>query len=419
MGCVLSVALCGAAEAGEIANSSAATLDLAALQPLVPLDSTAVLSSAEIAALGKQDKLDIMPASASADPIRPEPTNSPAANFINGIEYNLQHIDVSQYGDYSIETFWDQAKSVKWDILALYGGITVFGINNWDWGSSGYHFQNEGWFGTDTKYGGMDKLGHAYTGYVVSQYFTQRIAHSVDDPTNAAITGALLGMGFQTYIEFFDGFAGEHGFSYEDLIADGVGATFSFLRNTVPGLADKVDYRLEYWGASEYHEWGPATDYDGQRYFWPSSSRASTSSRIRRCASSSCRRATTPKAIRTRPARPGRRSDAQSLCGDRPEPERTPGRGAGSCRHPAGPCREHAFTYWQPPYTYVVVLLPQLRPAATAFSAVPRLCYRLKATQGVSPMLRISVSTARQGQDARRAAAHAMERAQVAALRRQ
>ena len=64
-----------------------------------------------------------------------------------------------------------------------------FGIQNWDWGSSGFTFQSEGWFGTDTKYGGMDKLGHAYTGYVVSQYFTQRIAHSVDDPANAAITG--------------------------------------------------------------------------------------------------------------------------------------------------------------------------------------------------------------------------------------
>ena len=266
MGCALSVALCSAAEAGQIADSSAATLDLATLQPLIPLDNTAVLSSAEIKAFGKQDRIDILPASASADPIRPTPTNSPAANFFNGVEYNLQNIDVSKYGDYSFQTFWDQASSVKWDILALYGGITVFGINNWDWGSSGYHFQSEGWFGTDTKYGGMDKFGHVYTGYLVSQYFTQRIAHSVDDPTNAAITGAILGMGFQTYIEFFDGFAGEHGFSYEDFIADGVGATFSFLRNTVPGLADKVDYRLEYFASSEYHPWNPATDYDGQRY---------------------------------------------------------------------------------------------------------------------------------------------------------
>ena len=75
--------------------------------------------------------------------------------------------------------------SAKASVTPVSGGITVFGINNWDWGTSGYNFQSEGWFGTDTKYGGMDKLGHAYTGYVVSQYFSQRIAHSVDDPTNA------------------------------------------------------------------------------------------------------------------------------------------------------------------------------------------------------------------------------------------
>ena len=275
--CVFSVALCGAADAGEvIVSKTNAVLNFATLPSLVKLSDIpprvkipdeAVLTSAEINEIGKTDIFKIAPVNDIAEgPIRPEPTNSPAANFFNSLDYNLQRIDVSQYGDYSASVFWDQAYSVKWDILALYGGVTLFGINNWDWGTSGYHFENEGWFGTDTKYGGMDKLGHAYTGYVISQYFSQRIAHTVDDPTNAAITGAILGMGFQTYIEFFDGFAGQHGFSYEDLIADGVGAAFSFLRDTVPGLREKVDFRLEYWGASEYHDWGPATDYDGQRY---------------------------------------------------------------------------------------------------------------------------------------------------------
>ena len=265
-GCLLAVAFSSAAVAGEVVSSSAAALNLAALQPALPISGEALLTADEITALGKQDRLTIIPAGYAADPLRPEPTNSPAANFINSLDYNLKHIDVSQYGDYSFNTFWGQASSVKWDILALYGGVTLFGINNWDWGTHAYNFQSEGWFGTDTKYGGMDKLGHAYTGYVVSQYFTQRIAHEIDDPKNAAITGALIGMGFQTYIEFFDGFAGMHGFSYEDLIADGIGAGFSFLRNTVPGLSDKLDFRMEYWGASDYHDWDPATDYDGQKY---------------------------------------------------------------------------------------------------------------------------------------------------------
>jgi hypothetical protein len=275
---VLSVALCGAVEAGEVTIAkTAAVMHLASIPPVMQLtdlppsaklSDDAVLTTTEINAIAKTDKLTVLPAAdlMPDGPLRPELTDRPVENFVNGLDYNLQRIDVSAYGDYSFDVFWDQAMSVKWDILALYGGVTLFGINNWDWGTSGYHVESEGWFGTDTKYGGMDKLGHAYTGYVISQYFSQRIAHTVDDATNAAITGAILGMGFQTYIEIFDGFAGQHGFSYEDMIANGVGASFSFLRDTVPGLREKVDFRLEYWGASEYHEWNPATDYDGQRY---------------------------------------------------------------------------------------------------------------------------------------------------------
>lgn len=350
---LLSVAQCGAAESGEVTVSGAAVMNLATLQPYVPLSSEAVLNSNQIVALGKQDSIDILPASAAADPIRPEPTNSPVANFINGVEYNLRPIDVSQYGDYSFDVFWEQSKSVKWDILALYGGITVFGIRNWDWGTSGYHFESEGWFGTDTKYGGMDKLGHAYTGYLVSQYFTQRIAHSVDDPKNAAITGSLLGMGFQTYIEVFDGLAGEHGFSYEDMIANGVGASFSFLRNTVPGLADKLDYRLEYWASSDYHEWNPATDYDGQRYLLALklSGFENLEDTPLRFAELQAGYFTEGYTDQTRKAGvdPSRNPylaiglNLNELLGQAPDVADTlPGLAATT-----------AFTYWQPPYTYV------------------------------------------------------------------
>jgi hypothetical protein len=272
------MALGGAVEAGEVTIAkTAAVMHLAPVPPIIQLTDLppaiqlfddAVLTISEINAIAKVDQRVVMPASFNMTdgPVRPERTDRPVVNFVNSLDYNLQRIDVSAYGDYSVDVFWDQAKSVKWDILALYGGVTLFGINNWDWGTSGYHIENEGWFGTDTKYGGMDKIGHAYAGYVISQYFSQRIAHTVDDPANAAITGAILGMGFQTYIEFFDGFAGQHGFSYEDMIANGLGASFSFLQDTVPGLRDKLDFRLEYWGASDYHDWGPVTDYDGQRY---------------------------------------------------------------------------------------------------------------------------------------------------------
>lgn len=212
----------------------------------------AIVTRGELRDLGTRETIRIEPASAVAD-------------FADAVHYNLEKVDVSTFSNYSASTFFSQSRAIIWDIAAIYGGVTYFGLNNWEWGSSGFKFESEGWFGEDTKYGGMDKLGHAYTGYILTEYFSQRIAHEVDDPNGAIITGAILGMGVQTYIEIFDGFSGGHGFSYEDLIADGIGVGFSILRNTVPEFGEKVDFRLEYM-QSDYSDFAPVTDYAGQKY---------------------------------------------------------------------------------------------------------------------------------------------------------
>jgi hypothetical protein len=246
-----SVALSCAARAEVALLEPIEGFDLASLDTFVPLDEEAVLSLEEVQSLSKQDRLRIEPASA-------------ASNFIDALKYNLERPDVSQFDAWNAAVFWDQSMSIKWDILAVYGLTTAFGLSNWEWGSSGFHFENEGWFGEDTKYGGMDKLGHAYTGYLLTEYFSQRIAHTTD-ANGAIVTGSLLSMGVMTYIEFFDGFSGGHGFSYEDLIADGLGVGFSFLRSTVPELADRLDFRMEYM-QSDYSNFAPFTDYAGQKY---------------------------------------------------------------------------------------------------------------------------------------------------------
>lgn len=248
---VFGVALANAAHAEVDLFEPAAAFDLAVLQPLMPFDDEAILSLDEVRELSKQDRLHVEPASG-------------VSNFLDALKYNLERPDVSQFDAWNAEVFWDQSMSIKWDILAVYGLTTAFGISNWDWGSSGFHFENEGWFGEDTKYGGMDKLGHAYTGYLLTEYFSQRIAHTTD-ANGAIVTGSILSMGLMTYIEFFDGFSGGHGFSYEDLIADGVGVGFSFLRSTVPELADRLDFRMEYM-QSDYSDFAPFTDYAGQKY---------------------------------------------------------------------------------------------------------------------------------------------------------
>lgn len=189
----------------------------------------------------------------------------PAADAISIIRYNIERIEVDGSTDYDWDRFAEQSSVIKWDLAAAAGLMAAIGLSDWNWGSRSFHFKNEGWFGEDTEYLGMDKLGHAYSGYLLTEYFTQRIAHSTSDRAGAALTGAVLGIGVQTYVEILDGFS-DNGFSSEDFIADGIGAGFSVLRSHIPGLADKLDFRMEYLPSGNDGRFAPFHDYSGQKY---------------------------------------------------------------------------------------------------------------------------------------------------------
>jgi hypothetical protein len=167
---------------------------------------------------------------------------------------------------YDFRRFRDQSWSIKWDLLAITAGITAVGVTRWDWGSSGFHTVSEGWFDKDTHNGGMDKIGHAWSAYVLADYLTWRIRNSFADAAGADITGAALSLGFMTFIEISDGLSEGYGFSYQDMIADVAGVGFSLLRNRVPGLAEKLDFRMEYIPSGDGSPWDFATDYMGQKY---------------------------------------------------------------------------------------------------------------------------------------------------------
>jgi hypothetical protein len=147
---------------------------------------------------------------------------------------------------YSARLLWRQSKSIPWRFGGAAAAITATGVANWNWGSSPFRFQSEGWFGKDTHNLGMDKLGHAWSSYVLTEFFTDGIDESHGDPVTKSYSAAILAMGLMTYIEVFDGFSKDHGFSNEDLAVDAAGALFSVARRTVPGLREKVDFRLLY-----------------------------------------------------------------------------------------------------------------------------------------------------------------------------
>lgn len=167
-------------------------------------------------------------------------------------------------------SWWESVKYdaclVRYETAALFAGITAVGLYSWDWGStSTFHTNSEGWFGRNTGSGGADKLGHAFTGYAFTNILTEAIcAHGRSSPY-APLTSAVLSMGLMTYVEFFDGFSNDHGFSYEDMVMDALGVGFAYLRHRIPGLREKLDFRLEYW-PSGHKGFRPLSDYSGQRY---------------------------------------------------------------------------------------------------------------------------------------------------------
>jgi hypothetical protein len=173
---------------------------------------------------------------------------------------------------YSADQFKDNALSVGWELAVVGGALVVVGLRDWDWGGSKFAFINEGWFASNTRHGGMDKIGHAFSTYVIADLLTDRILANASNPAGAQITGALLAFGIMGAGETVDGFTGKHRFSREDIAANAIGAAFSIFRNSIPGMREKLDFRFMYTPASyeragitpsEFHFIPP---YERQRY---------------------------------------------------------------------------------------------------------------------------------------------------------
>lgn len=141
--------------------------------------------------------------------------------------------------------------------------ITGWGIANWDYGQKRPRATREGWFGQETKTGGADKLGHAYTTYVLSH----GLAHLCDSwgysQREATWYGALSAFGVMGFMEVGDSFS-SYGFSHEDFIMNTAGACLGYVTRRYPQVSEKLDFRLEYTPA--FDEWDLLTDYEHMKF---------------------------------------------------------------------------------------------------------------------------------------------------------
>ncbi len=183
------------------------------------------------------------------------------------LTFHLSLIEAKPYPDHNtpLLSTLESAKKLKWEIGSMIGGATYLGLLTWNWGSSNsFKMHNEGWISTDTHSAGADKFGHMYSSFLINELFTKQLINKTGNVTNSAIKSTLFATGVMLWVETFDGYSVDHGFSYEDVAFNTMGIGLSYLKNTIPGLDEKIDFRAEYLPTHNANH--VVTDYSGYTF---------------------------------------------------------------------------------------------------------------------------------------------------------
>lgn len=141
-------------------------------------------------------------------------------------------------------SFGADVAAIKWEFAAVAAYYTAINAPKFFMNPRAPRFKREGWFGRNTTTVGVDKLAHAYSAYVISELLYARLKRNTGDAPGIQYTAAALASGIMLYTEAFDSIEPDGGWSWEDVTMNTAGAAFSVLRNSVPGLDEKLDYRL-------------------------------------------------------------------------------------------------------------------------------------------------------------------------------
>lgn len=170
--------------------------------------------------------------------------------------------------DYGFSTWKEDFAASPWESGGAVAEMTALGLFSWNWGSStSFRWNPEGWFGPETGSGGTDKLGHAFSSYLITNTIADRLVREGRTPERAALSALLTSQAIMLYVEMFDGFSDDHGFAREDVVMNFLGSTLGYARTVSPGMRDLLDYRMEYM-PSGYKGFRPISDYAGQKYLF-------------------------------------------------------------------------------------------------------------------------------------------------------
>jgi hypothetical protein len=164
---------------------------------------------------------------------------------------------------------WPREKKVAALNIATVGTIATIGVVGWDYGSHSFRTANEGWFDSDTPYGGADKLGHAFTCYTLASVYNQIYKDWGYSDNDAILIGATNSLLTMSLIEIGDGFSVSEGYCWQDEIMNAVGAGMAYLRHRFPAVRERVDFRWEWFPSPAVRSgdrFDVFTDYSGQKF---------------------------------------------------------------------------------------------------------------------------------------------------------
>lgn len=150
--------------------------------------------------------------------------------------------------------------------------VAAYGATQWyDEGfGGGFKTVHEGWFGRQTKYGGMDKLGHLGFSYASTRWFTMALKAAGNDDATARDLSAFSVLATMTAVEVLDGYSRRWRFSGEDALMNVVGVGLGWLLERHPAVDDVIDLRLRYQRSTQPDGtrtgFDPFSDYEGQTY---------------------------------------------------------------------------------------------------------------------------------------------------------
>jgi len=162
--------------------------------------------------------------------------------------------------------FFQQVGSSKTEILLLAGYVGAQSIPKLFKATKSFHFKDEGWFGRGTQNVGMDKLTHAFNTYLIAEILHSRIHRNTGGSEGDALTAGILASGMMALNEISDAIETTSGYSMQDIAMNLAGASFSVLRNTVPGLKEKLAFKIEIMPNDDIYSKSGKKHYQQERF---------------------------------------------------------------------------------------------------------------------------------------------------------